>query len=279
MKRVRDPAGVRAELKSRERRGLIRGGLSLGALSLLTGCDLSTQSGVDAALWTMERFNDRVQALLFNPNRLATTYSQADITQPFRFNAFYEDWQVQPVPTGWRLAVRGKPDVDPERNVVVRLFRRLVPTDARYHGDRFTARVGGRRVATLLLVALVAIEATDVVFAIDSVAAILAITTNTFLVWTATAFAVLGLRSLYFCLAGLLRHRPAGLVEIYTHPATADAFPGHAPGYRYREELAALCDPACREFASRAHPGGYADAPTATAVSSPPIFSGITRMT
>ncbi|MEU4335191.1 TerC family protein [Micromonospora lupini] len=108
--------------------------------------------------------------------------------------------------TGWRLAVRGKPDVDPERNRAVRLFRRVVPTDASYHGDRFTARVGGRRVATLLLVALVAIEATDVVFAVDSVAAILAITTNTFLVWTATAFAVLGLRSLYFCLAGLLRH-------------------------------------------------------------------------
>ncbi|WP_312877431.1 TerC/Alx family metal homeostasis membrane protein [Micromonospora profundi] len=108
--------------------------------------------------------------------------------------------------TGWRLAVRGKPDVDPDRNVVVRVFRRVVPTEARYHGDRFTARVEGRRVATLLLVALVAIEATDVVFAIDSVAAVLAITTNIFLVWTATAFAVLGLRSLYFCLAGLLRH-------------------------------------------------------------------------
>ncbi|WBB70888.1 TerC family protein [Micromonospora sp. WMMD812] len=108
--------------------------------------------------------------------------------------------------TGWRLAVRGEPDVDPERNVVVRLFRRLVPTDPRYHGDRFTVRSAGRRRATLLLVALVAIEATDVVFAIDSVAAILAITTHTFLVWTANAFAVLGLRSLYFCLAGLLRH-------------------------------------------------------------------------
>ncbi|MFC4020099.1 TerC/Alx family metal homeostasis membrane protein [Micromonospora sp. GCM10011542] len=108
--------------------------------------------------------------------------------------------------TGWRLAVRGEPDVDPERNPVVRLFRRAVPTEARYHGDRFTVRVAGRRRATLLLVALVAIEATDVIFAIDSVAAILAITTNTFLVWTATAFAVLGLRSLYFCLAGLLRH-------------------------------------------------------------------------
>lgn len=108
--------------------------------------------------------------------------------------------------TGWRLAVRGEPDVDPDRVLAVRLFRRVVPTDASYHGDRFTARVGGRRVATLLLVALVAIEATDVVFAVDSVAAILAITTNTFLVWTAVAFAVLGLRSLYFCLAGLLRH-------------------------------------------------------------------------
>ncbi|MER7420089.1 TerC family protein [Micromonospora peucetia] len=108
--------------------------------------------------------------------------------------------------TGWRLAVRGEPDVDPDRNVAVRVFRRLVPTEPRYHGGRFTVRVDGRRRATLLLVALVAIEATDVVFAIDSVAAILAITTDTFLVWTATAFAVLGLRSLYFCLAGLLRH-------------------------------------------------------------------------
>ncbi|WP_218106132.1 TerC family protein [Micromonospora citrea] len=108
--------------------------------------------------------------------------------------------------TGWRLAVRGEPDVEPERNLAVRLFRRMVPTEPRHHGGRFTVRIGGRRRATLLLVALVAIEATDVVFAIDSVAAILAITTDTFLVWTATAFAVLGLRSLYFCLAGLLRH-------------------------------------------------------------------------
>ncbi|MFI5490192.1 TerC family protein [Micromonospora echinaurantiaca] len=108
--------------------------------------------------------------------------------------------------TGWRLAVRGEPDVDPDHNLAVRVFRRLVPTEPRFHGNRFLVRVGGRRHATLLLVALVAIEATDVIFAIDSVAAILAITTNTFIVWTATAFAVLGLRSLYFCLAGLLRH-------------------------------------------------------------------------
>lgn len=108
MKKVYDPAGVRAEIKSLERRGLIRGGLSLGSLALLSGCDLGTQTGVNAALWKMMSLNDRVQAWLFDPKRLATSYSEADITKPFRFNAFYEDWQVQPVPTGWQLAVSGR---------------------------------------------------------------------------------------------------------------------------------------------------------------------------
>ncbi|WP_247694745.1 TerC family protein [Streptomyces sp. B93] len=107
--------------------------------------------------------------------------------------------------TGWKMAVSKDEEVHPDRNPVVRLVRKLVPTDARFHGDRFFIRVSGRRAATLLFVVLVAIEATDLVFAVDSVAAVLAITTNTFLVWTANAFAVLGLRSLYFCLAGLLR--------------------------------------------------------------------------
>lgn len=110
MKRVIDPAGLRAELRGLERRGLIRGGLSLGALSLLTGCDLGTHTGVNAALWSMMRFNDRVQAWLFDKDRLATTYTEADITHPFRFNAFYEDWQVRPVPDGWQLGVGGRVD-------------------------------------------------------------------------------------------------------------------------------------------------------------------------
>jgi len=61
--------------------------LSLGSLALLTGCDLSTHSGVDAALWAMLRFNDRVQAALFNPKRLAETQPASAITRPFRFNA------------------------------------------------------------------------------------------------------------------------------------------------------------------------------------------------
>lgn len=106
--------------------------------------------------------------------------------------------------TSWKMAFRHDDPIDPERNVVVRLVRRFVPTSPSYHGSRFFVRIDGRRTATLLFVALIAVEATDLVFAIDSVAAVLAITTNTFLVWAANAFAVLGLRALYFCLAGLL---------------------------------------------------------------------------
>ena len=87
---------------------------------------------------------------------------------------------------------------------MVRLVRRVVQTTPEYHGNRFFIRIDGRRTATLLFVALVAVEATDLVFAIDSVAAVLAITTTTFLVWAANAFAVLGLRALYFCLVGLM---------------------------------------------------------------------------
>lgn len=107
--------------------------------------------------------------------------------------------------TAYKMAFKHDQEMDPNRNLLVRLVRRIVPTDAGFHGDRLFIRVDGKRVATLLFVALVAVEASDLVFAIDSVAAVLAITTSTFIVWTANAFAVLGLRSLYFCLSGLLR--------------------------------------------------------------------------
>ncbi|WP_236238858.1 TerC/Alx family metal homeostasis membrane protein [Streptomyces sp. CC228A] len=141
-----------------------------------------------------------VGALLF---RLVFIFVGAELLQLFFWSAYL--FGAFLIWTGWKMAVSKDVEVDPDRNPVVRLVKRIVPTDARYHGDRFFTRIDGRRVATLLFVALVAIEATDLVFAVDSVAAILAITTNTFLVWTANAFAILGLRSLYFCLAGLLR--------------------------------------------------------------------------
>jgi DMSO/TMAO reductase YedYZ molybdopterin-dependent catalytic subunit len=99
---------IKSELDGLRRRGLLRGSLSLGGLALLTGCDLSTHTGVDAALWAMLRFNDRVQAALFSPTRMAETYPTSAITKPFRFNAYYPEWQVRSVdPVDWRFEVSG----------------------------------------------------------------------------------------------------------------------------------------------------------------------------
>ncbi|MEE1938100.1 TerC family protein [Streptomyces sp. TRM 70361] len=135
--------------------------------------------------------------------RLAFIFTGARLLETFFWTAYL--FGAFLIWTGWKMAFSHNEEVDPDRNPVVRLVRKVVPTDPRYHGSRFLVRLDGRRKVTLLFVALIAIEATDLVFAIDSVAAVLAITTNTFLVWTANAFAILGLRSLYFCLAGLLR--------------------------------------------------------------------------
>ncbi|SCK46304.1 TerC family protein [Streptomyces sp. WMMB 322] len=135
--------------------------------------------------------------------RLVFIFVGAELLQIFFWTAYL--FGAFLIWTGYKMAVSKDEEVHPDRNPVVRLVRKLIPTDPAFHGDRFFLRVNGKRVATLLFVVLIAIEATDLVFAVDSVAAILAITTNTFLVWTANAFAILGLRSLYFCLAGLLR--------------------------------------------------------------------------
>jgi DMSO/TMAO reductase YedYZ molybdopterin-dependent catalytic subunit len=79
----------RPALRRLERRLVLRGGLSLGALSLLTGCNLQDGDAVDRVLWAMSRWNDRVQAWLFDPNKLAPTYPASAVTTPFPFNAFY----------------------------------------------------------------------------------------------------------------------------------------------------------------------------------------------
>ncbi len=107
MTKIFEKAAVQHELASLQRRGLIRAGLSLGSLALLTGCDLDSHSGVNAALWSMLRFNDRVQAALFSRSRLAEIYPASAVTKPFRFNAYYQEWQVRPVPDNWSLAVTG----------------------------------------------------------------------------------------------------------------------------------------------------------------------------
>lgn len=115
--------------------------------------------------------------------------------------------------TADKMAFKHDQDLQPERNLMVRLVRRVIPTDPRHHGDRLFTRVNGKRVATLLFVVLVAVEASDLIFAIDSVAAVLAITNSTFIVWTANAFAVLGLRSLYFCLGAAAALRSSAITD------------------------------------------------------------------
>ena len=107
MSRIK-PDDLRPELLRMERRGLLRGGLSAGALTMLTGCDLSKGDSVDRALIAISRFNDRVQGWLFDPNRLAPTYAKSDITDPFPFNAYYAEDDAPEIDGGdWKLEVSG----------------------------------------------------------------------------------------------------------------------------------------------------------------------------
>ena len=96
-------------------------------------------------------------------------------------------------------------DTDPMKNPILRLFRRFVPVSSRLHGKRFFVREGGRLMATPLCVVLVAIETTDLIFAVDSIPAVLAVTRDPFVVFTSNVFAILGLRAMYFALAGILK--------------------------------------------------------------------------
>jgi tellurite resistance protein TerC len=106
--------------------------------------------------------------------------------------------------TGVRMAFHRDAEVHPERNPVLRVLRRLVPMTPGFHDERFFVRKAGKLFATPLFAVIVVVGTTDVVFAVDSIPAIFAITSSSFVVWSANAFAVLGLRPLYFMLAGLI---------------------------------------------------------------------------
>ena len=103
--------------------------------------------------------------------------------------------------TAVRVARHSGGEIHPERNPVLRLVRRIVPVSSEYHGQKMFVREAGRRLATPLFIVLVLIEATDVVFAVDSVPAILAVSRDQFIVFSSNALAILGLRALYFLLS------------------------------------------------------------------------------
>ncbi|SFP68382.1 TerC family protein [Hymenobacter arizonensis] len=108
--------------------------------------------------------------------------------------------------TGIRMGLSGdEPEIDPENNPVVRFLSRHLPITRQFEGGKFFVRRDGVRFATPLFVVLIMVETTDVVFAADSIPAILAITRDTFIVFTSNVFALLGLRAMYFALASMMR--------------------------------------------------------------------------
>ena len=107
--------------------------------------------------------------------------------------------------TGVKMAFQDeKKEVHPERNIVVRFFKKFFSVTSGYHEEKFFVKSNGKRYGTLLLIVLIVIETTDLLFAVDSIPAIFAITQDSFIIYTSNVFAILGLRSLYFALAGIM---------------------------------------------------------------------------
>jgi tellurite resistance protein TerC len=119
--------------------------------------------------------------------------------------------------TGIKLYLHRGRESHPENSALMRYARRAIRSTPRYDGQRFFTRENGRRVATPLFMALLMVEITDVIFAVDSIPAIFAVTTDPFIVFTSNIFAILGLRSLYFLMAGLMdrfRYLKVGLAAV-----------------------------------------------------------------
>ncbi|MFH0909167.1 MAG: TerC family protein [bacterium] len=119
--------------------------------------------------------------------------------------------------TGIKILMHRSTEMHPERNPAIRLFQRILPVTKEYHGARFTVRRDGRLFFTPLFIVLLGVEFTDVIFAVDSIPAIFGITLDPFIVYTSNICAILGLRSLYFLLAGIMDlfiHLQTGLAII-----------------------------------------------------------------
>jgi tellurite resistance protein TerC len=108
--------------------------------------------------------------------------------------------------TGYKMFFHNDATIDPEKNPAIRFFRKFMPVTPQLHGSKFFVRIEKKNYATPLFLVLILIETSDLIFAVDSIPAILAITQDQFIVFTSNVFAIMGLRSLYFALAGVI-HR------------------------------------------------------------------------
>jgi tellurite resistance protein TerC len=121
--------------------------------------------------------------------------------------------------TGIRMLFQKEEPADPERNLIIRFFRKFLPVTSTFHNDRLFIKQNRKLYATPLFLVLVIIETSDLIFAVDSIPAILAISKDTFVVYTSNIFAILGLRSLYFAVAGIMgyfRYLKTGLAFVLT---------------------------------------------------------------
>jgi tellurite resistance protein TerC len=134
--------------------------------------------------------------------RLTMIFVGAALIQ--RFNWIIYIFGAFLVYTGIKMFKQEETEIHPDQNPVVRFVTRFLPLTHHYDDQNFFTKVEGRRTGTLLLMVLIVVEVTDLIFAVDSIPAIFAITTNTFIVYTSNVFAILGLRSMYFLLAGVV---------------------------------------------------------------------------
>ncbi len=128
----------------------------------------------------------------------------AGVTLMHRFHWIIYVFGAVLIGSGIKMGLEKNKEVHPEKNPVLKLFRRLMPVTSGFVEDSFFVRTNGRLMATPLFVVVLLLESTDVVFAVDSVPAVLAITTDPFIVYTSNVFAILGLRSMFFALSGLV---------------------------------------------------------------------------
>ncbi len=202
-------------------------GVSL-VFALVLGLTLGSQAGVDfTTAWLLEKSlsvdNLFVFALIFAYFKVPRSYQHrvlffgvlgalvfrgvflaAGVTIVNRFTAVLFVFGAVLVWSAIKL-VRGEDDtVDPGKSVSVRLLRKVIPIADDYHGTKFFVKEAGKRIGTPLLAVVAAIEAADLIFAVDSVPAVLAVSDDAFIVYSSNAFAILGLRALYFLLSGML---------------------------------------------------------------------------
>ena len=202
-------------------------GLSL-TFALVVGLTLGVGAGVDfTTAWLLEKSlsvdNLFVFALIFGYFRVPRQYQHrvlffgvigalvfrgiflaVGVAVVNQFTAVLFVFAAVLLYSAYKLIKDTDDSYDPGRSLALRLLRKVVPVRDEYAGPKFFVREAGRRVATPLLAVVVAIEAADLMFAVDSVPAVLAVSDNTFIVYSSNAFAILGLRALYFLLSGLL---------------------------------------------------------------------------